>query len=223
METVAFALRADYEGEVDVTLEDGSVETRPKFAGGLLAVGDGDFDVAEELEAGDGYIVVYEHDSRLVDLLDIYPALKRVATPAGAEAVNPYLRRSHDDLKLQASLRDLEGLGHASKGKLSDVLLAHDAELAAGVAPGEAAEAAVATDDASKPPEDETPPVDSLSTVALAAVVDADEETFADAGKIEVPAALEELRRRAAENDVDAKAALEERGLDQADTTGEGA
>lgn len=227
MDAVAFALRAEYEGHVDVELEDGSTETRPKFGGGLLAVGDGDFNVGETLEEGSGTIVVYAHDSRLIDLLEAYPALKRVAVPAGAEPINPYVRRSRDDLRLQASLRDLEGLGNASHDRLATALLAHDGELAAGVGGAEAAEEAVAavTSDPSTPPVEETPPpeVSTLSTLALGAVLDADFDTFADARRVEVPAALEELRKRAAENDVDAKAALEARGHGEANTTGEGA
>lgn len=167
METVAFALRADYEGTVDVELEDGSVETRPKFGGGLLAVGDGDFNVGDALEEGDGTIVVYQHDSRLVDLLEAYPALKRVSAPRGAEAINPYGRRTHDDLKLLASLRDLEGLGHASRDRLADVLLAHDAELAAGVAPAEAGDTAIAAAQSDASPqshETSPPPADETGT-----------------------------------------------------------
>lgn len=167
MDAVAFALRAEYEGTVDVELEDGATETRPKFAGGLLAVGDGDFNVGEELEAGDGTITVYAHDSRLVDLLEGYPALKRVGVPAGATPLNPYARRTHDDLKLQASLRDLDGLGSASKVRLAEILLAHDAELAAGVAPGEAGETAIGvahSDDATPPHETSPPPADETGT-----------------------------------------------------------
>lgn len=162
MDAVAFALRAEFEGHVDVELEDGSTETRPKYAGGLLAVGDGDLDVGQALEDGDGTIVLYAHDSRAVDLLEAYPAVKRVAVPAGASPINPYARRTHDDLKLQASLRDLEGVGNASKTRLAEVLLAHDAELAAGVAPGDAAIAAAhsdaspQSDETSPPPADET-------------------------------------------------------------------
>lgn len=67
MESIAFALRSEYE------------ET---FEGGLLATADGDIDVGQELEDGDGTIVIDAVKSpATVDLLDNYPALKRVPAP----------------------------------------------------------------------------------------------------------------------------------------------
>jgi hypothetical protein len=214
MDLIAFALRAEHEGAVTVELEDGQTEDRPKFGGGLLAVGDGDFNVGEQLEAGDGTIVVHAHDQRLVDLLDAYPPLKRVGVPAGAAAISPYERKTLDELHLVASLRDLPGARSMSRPRLEAALLAHDAELAAGVAPAAAAEAATAAADE---PDGGSPGPDldvtTLSDAALVAVLDGDKETFADAGAVEVPAALEELRARAAAGNADARDALSARGL----------
>lgn len=223
VEKVAFELRADYQGTTTVEHEDGSSEEVPTYGGGLLAVGDGDFNVGEALEEGDGVIVVYEHDQRLVDLLETYPPLKRTSVPAGVDAINPYARKTVDDLRTTASLRDIEGAGSLSRARLESVLLAHDAELAAGAAPAEAVAAArdaadgapapQSTGDASGSPENATPAVGELTVEQLAAVLDNDVETFEHAGAVEVPAALDELRRRARASDEESIAALAARDL----------
>jgi hypothetical protein len=115
MDLTAYALRAEYEGTTDVTLEDGATETRPTFGGGLLAVGDGDFDVAAELQAGDGVIVVHRDDAQLVELLDAYPALKHVGIPRDPTPVSRYKRRTTDALRFDAGMRGLHN--HASLGR----------------------------------------------------------------------------------------------------------
>jgi|ERR1044072_1114854 hypothetical protein len=44
---------------------------------GVIALGDGDFDVRAALESGDGVIVVPDEDTPLIARLDDYVALKR--------------------------------------------------------------------------------------------------------------------------------------------------
>lgn len=128
---VAYALRADLEGDVEVYPEEGKVETVRKFGGGVLWVGDGDFHVRDSLDAGDGTIVVRDYDQVLVDLLDAYPALKRVAVPASPAAiVSPYDRRETEDLRHLASLRDIDGsISRASRASLISALETQDAAI----------------------------------------------------------------------------------------------
>lgn len=128
MDLTAFGLTAEYDGTVDI---DG--KTVPKFSGGMLNVGDGDFGVREALDAGDGVIVVYSFDEALVALLDTYPALKRVPVPTPAKGkqltiVNPYARRSIESLRHVASLRDI-GITGRSRKAIEAALLRHDAKV----------------------------------------------------------------------------------------------
>lgn len=128
MDLTAYALRAEYEGTVEI---DG--EPQPVFQGGVLAVGDGDFDVAKELQAGGGIIVVQQADQVLVDLLDSYPALKRTTAPDEPDrVVSPYERQPTAQLRHLASLRDIDGHGGASRGQLEDALAAQDEAAASG-------------------------------------------------------------------------------------------
>lgn len=145
MDLKAYVLTADYAGDVDVEHSDGTRKTVPRFQGGTLAVGDGDFHVADQLAAGGGTIVVYEHDQALVDLLEIYPALKSAAVPKDATPVNPYARRTLDDLRHLASLRDLPQAGSLSRRRLEAALLAADLEQIASLSPSDAAAAADAS------------------------------------------------------------------------------
>lgn len=72
MGKIAYSLRSEYE---------------ENYAGGLLTVGeDRTFDVAEELEAGNGYITIDDQDHMLVTVLDDYPALKRTTVKAAEES-----------------------------------------------------------------------------------------------------------------------------------------
>lgn len=70
MSSIAFALRASHDD----------------FIGGVLAVGDTSIDIAEELKAGKGQIVVDEQDTVKVLVLDQYPPLKRVPVKAGKKS-----------------------------------------------------------------------------------------------------------------------------------------
>lgn len=225
MDTISFALTADYAG---TTEQDG--EQVPTFQGGLLGVGDGDIDLAEALDAGNGYIVVQSNDQALADLLRAVPVLKEVSTPEGATPISPYERQSVEGVRAVAQARGIRGAGSASKEKLLPILAAHDEALAAGDlsaanaiadSPGDAAvasssSAGLATGDvvgAGSSDASSGPPVDSLSTEQLVAVIDNDTQTFEDAGKVIVPAALDELRSRAREGDKSAHKALEDRDL----------
>lgn len=130
MKTLAYALRSEFDGTVDVQpdVDSDATEERPKFGGGVLAVGDGDFDVAGALDEGGGVITIYAHDQLLRDLLDAYPPLKRVGDAGGAP-VSPYARQTEDALRHTASLRDIEHAGSASRTQLEDALLADDARI----------------------------------------------------------------------------------------------
>jgi hypothetical protein len=48
---------------------------------GVIAHGDGDFDVPKALKKGSGVIVVEDEDTALIARLDDYAALKRTAVP----------------------------------------------------------------------------------------------------------------------------------------------
>lgn len=128
MDTVAYALRPEFQGTVDIETDEGS-ETVPKFGGGLIAAGDGDFDVAAALDAGGGTIVVHGDDQRLVDVLDFYPALERVESPEGAApTVSRYERATTDDLRTRASLAGVDGAQDLSRSRLIAALEDRDAD-----------------------------------------------------------------------------------------------
>lgn len=131
MKAAAYALRAEYEGTVSVPGDDGDTTETPLFTGGVLAVGDGDFHVKDQLEAGDGTIVIHQADSRLFELLEAYPALKRVDVPEGAEPISIYERQTAEALRHQAQLRQFVGVG-PGKAEVIARLEAHDQALAAG-------------------------------------------------------------------------------------------
>lgn len=154
MTLIAYALTADYQGTVAIDGAD-----VPKFGGGVLAVGDGDFHVRDTLDAGDGFIVVSEHDQTLIDLLDAYPAVMRVDPPAGAEAISPYERRSDDALAHIASLRGL--LTDTPAGAYG---MPHRTELIAMIEAADASQAAALETDADTLDE---PPAPAPADVSL--------------------------------------------------------
>ena len=137
-EVVAYALKADFEGTVDIEV-DGETQEVPVFQGGLLNVGDGDFDVAAALEDGAGVITVHADDQRLRDLLDVYPALKSTSPPAGAKPVSMYARRTLEELRNLGSVRDIKGAASLAKAKLISALEAQDKANRAGAARAAAA------------------------------------------------------------------------------------
>lgn len=131
MDLTAFALRSEYEGTVEIETDDGPQEA-PAFGGGVLAVDGGDFHVRDELARGDGTIVCQENDQVLIDLLDVYPALKRTTVPEKPKAiVDPYERRPIDALRHLLGLRDISGQGD-SKAAAVRALNAHDRALRKG-------------------------------------------------------------------------------------------
>lgn len=201
---LAYALRADFEGTINVELEDGSKEKRDVYQGGLLAVGDSDFDVKAELDKGAGTIVVHAGDQQLVDLLDVYPALKRSTVPDKPKAiVSPYGRRPVETLRHLASLRDIDGpIGRASKAKLVAALEAQDAAQIAGLQG--------VPDAITVPDSDDGAAIDvaELNVDQLGAVLANDQASFAAAGEVEIPAVIDELRGRAKNGDEAASAVL---------------
>lgn len=126
MSHTAFALTDELAGHVDPDADD----PVPIFQGGVLALPpDGrSYDVAAQLDDGDGTIVVDTANSPLVELLRTYPALQEVAVPDGW--------RGQDDLDAWtvAMLRDeaerLEIARGGSKNDLVDRIQARRAELA---------------------------------------------------------------------------------------------
>lgn len=235
MQIIAYELRAEFEDT---------------FAGGVLAVGDGDFHVRDQLERGGGAIVVQSNDQRLVDLLDAYPALKRAKAPADARPISPYERQTAEAIHHAAELRGVKGAGRASRDAIQIVLDAHDRALAAnpadvdGVAEtpqqladlvleGDTDAIAAALQIVAPPAGVEVPDVDAagetdasrldhddvisdvggFSTDQLVAVLGGSTiEGRDDAdvlGRVEVPAAIAELRERAASGDEEAGRALD--------------
>lgn len=66
MSSIAYALRAEH---------------HDTYLGGVVAIGDGSLDIRQELENGNGFIVVPETDITAVMVLDLYPPLERVPAP----------------------------------------------------------------------------------------------------------------------------------------------
>lgn len=139
---LAYGLTAEYDGTVDIQDpegEEGTTIAVPKFGGGLLATPNGDLDVAEALEEGEGVIVLdaAEHTA-VAELLEAYPALHRVAVPAGAEPIvfegpganDDYNSRTAKSLKADAASRSIDGAASAKKEDLVVALQEFDLRLA---------------------------------------------------------------------------------------------
>lgn len=109
MSTIAYGLRADYEGTVE---QDGA--TVPRFLGGVIAVADRPaIDLRLALEAGAGTIVVDELDTAAILALDASPALKRLPSRAAPDAptVSRYAEVNVADLRTELGRRDLDTAG----------------------------------------------------------------------------------------------------------------
>jgi hypothetical protein len=139
--STAFQLRADLAGTVTVYAtqadkDEGNGQEVPAYTGGVIAVGDGEFDLGAALDEGDGTIVVDDADYALVNALDEYPALKRVAAPdAGADEVDDLDRLGVRDLRRLAGEAGLEGAGRANRDALITAIRTKrqlDAEAATG-------------------------------------------------------------------------------------------
>lgn len=127
MSTIAYALRAEHTGTVEV---DG--ETVPAFGGGLLNIDDTrDLNVAEALEAGDGIIVVDDSDTLAIARLDAYPPLKRVDAAEHVLTVDQYADANRAALDTELKRRGIGGLSATNDAKVS-ALHADDARQAAG-------------------------------------------------------------------------------------------
>lgn len=87
---------------------------------GVIAHGDGDFDVPKALKKGGGKIVVPDDDTALIARLDDYPGLKRTSVPKEPETVVD----RYEDMTI-AQLRDeANRLGVESPGRSKDEVLA---------------------------------------------------------------------------------------------------
>ena len=131
MAPIAYALRADHQGTVII---DGAEV--PRFTGGLLKIDDArELDVRAELDAGNGTIIVAEHDALLLNRLDAYDALKRVSA-GDADAVTAGTRRYEDltvdALREEAKRRGLTIEAGVRKSELAHALAEHDVELSDG-------------------------------------------------------------------------------------------
>lgn len=141
MNSIAYGLRAEYDGTVEL---DG--EPVPRYLGGLLAVtGADDFDVRAALDAGDGTIVVDETNAALIRVLDEQPALKRVDPPAGTTALG--LAATMSTKALREELRSLSLPVGGSKAELGARLEAARRGDAAAPAAGDSSDGGDTADD----------------------------------------------------------------------------
>jgi len=125
--TIGYALRAEYDG----TVEDFDGQTSPTFLGGVLAVDGHDFDVRAELEQGSGTITVDANNVALINALDEYAPLKRVAVDENAgEPITGHDAKPVAELREELRRRELDASGN--KADLVARLTAADAAIAAG-------------------------------------------------------------------------------------------
>lgn len=87
---------------------------------GLIAHGDGDFDVPAALKKGGGKIVVPDEDTALIARLDGYEGLKRVSVPREPEAVVDRF----EDMTLAQLREEANRLGVENPGRSKDEVLA---------------------------------------------------------------------------------------------------
>lgn len=153
MTVTAFELRSEYQGQTEPNKETGE-EPRPKFDPDTqLAVAGVPFEVGKELQKGRGKIVVRESDQQLVELLRTYAPLKETSAPKNAKPISRYERLPTDQIRHEASVRDVDGAGSLSREDLIGRLEAQDdaleqqdpaaaAQAAAGEIPSEPAASA---------------------------------------------------------------------------------
>src|SRR4051794_7778298 len=87
---------------------------------GLIAFGDGDFDVPAALKEGGGKIVVPDEDTALIARLDGYDGLKRVSVPKEPEAVVDRF----EDMTMDQLRDEANRLGIDKPGRSKDEVLA---------------------------------------------------------------------------------------------------
>lgn len=137
MSSVAYALREQYAGTVEQVLEadaDGNptktVEV-PAYTGGVVALGDRDLNVREELDSDpEGYVLVPDTDDRAIAVLDEYPPLKRVPVPAGVDEAVAYKRQRNAELEAELERRNVVAVRGETKAKLVEGLELIDARRA---------------------------------------------------------------------------------------------
>jgi hypothetical protein len=138
-ELLAYALREELAGtvvqyETQKDKDAGNGVEVPAFTGGVIAAGERDVDVRDLLDADPhpGVIIVDPADTALVNALEAYPALKRVAAPDGD--VQPI-----DELEAETVTRlrhiarvelGLDGAARANKPALVEAIRAKRAALA---------------------------------------------------------------------------------------------
>lgn len=127
MGSVAYALRDEHEGTVDLEV-DGEAQTVPKFGGGLIRTGaDSEIELREALDEGDGVIVVDDTDNAAIVALDGIVALKRVAVPEGAETIaGGYEDRDNSALRAELNRRGVQGAGNKNHDELVAALVSYD-------------------------------------------------------------------------------------------------
>lgn len=126
---IGYALREDFLGEGET------------YLGGIVAAGDVDLDIAAELDAGNGVIVVATSaDPRIITALDERPELERVPVEDDAAVTVTAVGADDPDVELEeltlGELRqrnpDLEGAGKARKADLITAIVERDARTAEG-------------------------------------------------------------------------------------------
>lgn len=140
MSTVAYALRAEYLGDVERVLsfdaagQPAETETVPLFLGGVVSLDDDrDLNVAEELERGNGRIVLADSDLVGIAALDNYLPLKRVGSDDDAElSSDRYGDAGVPELDAELKRRGITGL-NATKARKVAALHSDDARVAAGI------------------------------------------------------------------------------------------
>ncbi len=130
MPPIAYTLRDDYAGDVNIAPEGEPANLVPRFAGGVINAGTRSIDLRAELdsEPAAGYIVVADSDGEAIVALDAVIALKRVRLPDGAQAAEAgvYDHLNHTELVDEARRRGLDVPGNASNVALREALLADD-------------------------------------------------------------------------------------------------
>ena len=154
MSTVAYELRAEYAGDVEL---DG--ETVPRYLGGVVSIDDTrEVNVREELDAGNGRIVVADNDVPALNALDNYPPLKRVSAEGSERlTVDQYADANVPALDAELKLRGITGL-NATKADKVAALHIDDARLEAGIPqPDDYSVAALVAGAVGTPDDDSTP------------------------------------------------------------------
>lgn len=130
MATIAYGLRAEFQG----TIDDDGEGRRPKFLGGVIRLdSDRELNVGDALAAHDGAIPVDDGDHLAIAALDGYPALKRLPARVAKE-LEPIVGE-YDGRKVGVLRRECIRRGLPADGVKADLvarLVANDREVAGG-------------------------------------------------------------------------------------------